>query len=154
MLESSTWLIGLIITIVVGLGGWVLARVFLQQGLITNISNRTSALEANSKIMMAQYEVHTELLSEVRDTMLMLKIAVTGSSGNDGLLGQFREFTQRFDERSAKTETLTRDLDKRLALVELHLQYLIPTTNDHNQLGGRGSPSHRSSHNVDQPHTR
>jgi hypothetical protein len=125
-MELVEWLIGILSTIALGLSGWVLAKVARLDSAMLESDSRTSALEATVRDTAQRLNEQHLLLSELRDTMLQLNMAVAGTNSSDGLLEQFRRFVERYEDRSQKNEQLTQALDKRLALVELHLQYYMP----------------------------
>lgn len=125
-MELVEWLIGILSTIALGLSGWVLSQVARLDTAMAESDSRTTSLEATVRETAQRLNEQNVLLSELRDTMLQLNMAVAGTSNSAGLLDQFRRFVERYEDRSQKNEQLTQGLDKRLALVELHLQYYMP----------------------------
>lgn len=130
-MDITEWLLGTLTTITLALSGWALTRINKQESAMAAMDARTTVVETSIHDTVTNLTEQNKLLQEVRDTMMSLSMALSGSSSSDGLLDQFKRFSDKFDDRSQKNEQLTRDLDKRLALLELHFQYYMPRNNDH-----------------------
>jgi hypothetical protein len=102
--------------ICLALSGWALKRVSSHDAEIAQMrADGAGALE------------HAKTLSEVRDMVLGTK------QTTEGMLERFQAFEQRYDHRSDETAKLAADLDKRVALIELHLKYQSKAMTHENQ---------------------
>jgi len=124
--ELVEWLVGILSTIAISLSGWVLTKVARLDIAMIETESRTTALEEVARNTAQRLNEQHVLLSELRDTLMSLNMAVSGVNNSDGLLDQFKRFVERYEARSQQNEQLTQTLDKRMALVELHLQYHMP----------------------------
>lgn len=97
---------GLLATICLGLSAWALKRVFSHESEIARLQSLGDETVRKATI-----------LQEVRDHVLEL------AGSNRDLLNRFSAFELRYDERSMETAKLANELDKRVALIELHLKY-------------------------------